>query len=111
MRKFHRYSVRLKVFNEESGTLIGYADDISIYGMNLKSVKPFPDGKEVKIWFGTSSQKRSEDKISLTVFKIWGAFPDKLPRLYSTGLHFVIPSDDALDAIQNLVSELSKHSA
>jgi hypothetical protein len=97
MRKFHRYSVRLKVYNEDSGILIWYADDISIYELNLRSVKPFPEGKEVKIWFGTSKQDRSEYKMSLTVFKVWGAFPNSLPRLYSTGLH--MPSEDALDAV------------
>ncbi|MGK0298592.1 MAG: hypothetical protein ACI9XC_002214 [Gammaproteobacteria bacterium] len=111
MRKFQRYSVRLKIYNEESGTLIGYAEDISIYGINIRSVKPFPDGKEVNIWFGTTEHNRKEDKISLTVFKIWGAFPDTLPRLYSTGLHFVMPSEDALDAIQNLIGDLTEHSA
>jgi len=36
-RKLKRYSVRLKVFEQETGELLGYAENLHIDGMKIKS--------------------------------------------------------------------------
>ncbi len=42
-RKLKRYSVKLKVYEQKSGKIIGYIEDISIHGMNVKSTERFPE--------------------------------------------------------------------
>ncbi len=104
-RKLKRYSVKLKVYEQKSGKIIGYIEDISIHGMNVKSTERFPEMHELDVWLGASEGSES-DKIQLAVIKVWDAFTDTIPRLYSTGLHFIAPSEQALDQLQKLIYEL-----
>jgi hypothetical protein len=104
-RKLKRYSVKLKVYSQQSGKIIGYIEDINISGMNIKSTARFPDMQEVKVWFGVDSYNKSE-KIDLTVIKVWDAFTDTTPRFYNTGLHYINPDEDALDLLQEMIFEL-----
>lgn len=104
-RKLKRYSVKLKVYSQETGKIIGYIEDINISGMNIKSTDRFPDMQEVKVWFGVDSYNKSE-KIGLTVIKVWDAFTDTIPRFYNTGLHYINPDEDTLDLLQEMIFEL-----
>ncbi|NNE36680.1 MAG: PilZ domain-containing protein [Gammaproteobacteria bacterium] len=104
-RKLKRYTIKLKVFDQDNGKMLGYIEDISINGMNVKSTDRFPDMQELKVWFGADDGSESE-KIELTVIKVWDAFTDTIPRLYNTGLHFISPSEQALDLLQKLIYEL-----
>jgi len=104
-RKLKRYSVKLKVYNQETGKLIGYIEDINIHGMNIKSTDRFPEMQEVKVWFGVDSYRKSE-KIDLTVIKVWDAFTDTIPRFYNSGLHFITPAEHTLDLLQEMIFEL-----
>lgn len=104
-RKLKRFSVKLKVYNQDSGKLIGYIEDINIHGMNVKSTDRFPEMEEIKVWFGADDGANT-DKIHVTVIKVWDAFTDTLPRLYNTGLHFISPTEQALDKIQDMIVDL-----
>lgn len=68
-RKLKRYSVKLKVYSQKTGKLIGYIEDINISGMSIKSTVRFRDMQEIKVWFGVDSYKKSE-KIDLTVYPV-----------------------------------------
>ena len=104
-RKFKRYSVRLKVHNRINDKLIGYIEDISIHGMSIKSIDPLPDMQEMNVWFG-ANKGENEQKIELKVIKVWDAFSDTIPRFYNTGLHFINPTEGALDLLQDLIVDL-----
>ena len=106
-RKLKRFSVRLKVFAQETGELLGYAENLHTEGMMLRSKEPIPDKKEIQIWFGTANEDEKQKRIPLTVYRIWSSFTDEFPRFYCSGLHFVDPSDEALDRIKRLIEELS----
>ncbi|NNE37364.1 MAG: hypothetical protein HKN08_03585 [Gammaproteobacteria bacterium] len=104
-RKLKRFSVKLKVYNQDSGKLIGYIEDINIHGMNVKSTDRFPEMEEIKVLFGADDGANT-DKIHVTVIKVWDAFTDTLPRLYNTGLHFISPTEQSLDKIQDMIVDL-----
>ncbi len=62
-RKLKRYSVRLKVFTQETGELLGYAENLHTEGMKIKSKEPIPDEKEMQIWFVASREDEEEKRI------------------------------------------------
>jgi len=107
-RKLKRYSVRLKVFTQETGELLGYVDNLHTEGVKLKSKEPIPDKEEIHIWFVASEDDEKEKRISLTAFKVWSSFSETVPRYYYSGLHFIDPTEAALDSIQALIEELSE---
>lgn len=101
-RKLTRYSVRLKVFTQGTGELIGYAEDLHTEGMKIKSKDPIPDKKEIQIWIRVPGKDEEENRIALTAYRVWSSFSDDVPRYYYSGLHFIDPSEEALDSIQEL---------
>lgn len=105
-RKLKRYNVRLKVFNQETDEIIGYVEDLNTQGMNLKSQQAIPGMQDIHIYFGADENDPDDEKISLTVIKVWGAFTDTTPRVHNTGLQYIKPTDEALDAIQELMFDL-----
>ena len=107
-RKLKRYSVRLKVFTQEPGVLLGYAEDLHVEGMQIRSKEPIPDEKEIQIWFGVSKEDEEDRRISLTAYRMWSSFSDTVPRYYYSGLQFVDPSEEALTRTQELIDELSE---
>lgn len=107
-RKFTRYSCRLKVYLEESNQLLGYAEDIHLEGMRLKSEQPTQENTELKVWFGLSPHdKDASRKISLSMYRVWSGFSDCENRFHYSGMHFSNPSEDALDGIQELIHDLA----
>ncbi len=105
-RKLKRYSVRLKVFAQGTGKLLGYAENLHTEGMKIKSKEPIPDKKEIQIWIEVSKEDEEERRISLTAYRIWSSFSDTVPRHYYSGLHFINPSEETSDSIQELINEL-----
>ncbi len=105
-RKLKRYSVRLKVFAQGTGKLLGYAENLHTEGMKIKSKEPIPDKKEIQIWIGVTKEDEEERQISLTAYRIWSSFSDTVPRHYYSGLHFIDPSEETSDSIQELIYKL-----
>ena len=105
-RKLKRFSVRLKVYSQETNEVIGYTNNLHTEGMMMMSMTPLPKGKEIKIWFGTNNGDKEQEKIFLTVYRVWSSFTEDVPRLYCSGLHYDNPSYEALDKIQGLIDDL-----
>ncbi len=105
-RKLQRYAVRLKVFTQETGELLGYAENLHIEGMKIKSKEPIPDKKEIQFWIEVSKEDEEERRISLTAYRIWSSFSDTVPRYYYSGLYFIDSSEETTDSIQELIYEL-----
>ena len=104
-RKLKRFSVRLKVYENTTGKLLGYAEDLHTEGMKLMSKSQLPDRTELKICFGTLNSEDDDKKIEVSAFKVWSSFTDTEPRHYYSGLHFISPSDETLDCIEDLIDE------
>ncbi|GJM04025.1 MAG: hypothetical protein DHS20C09_00160 [marine bacterium B5-7] len=104
-RRLKRFSVRLKVYSQQTDELIGYAENLHIAGMMIATKKPIPSKQELSIWFGASKEEKRLNRIFLTTYKVWESFTDTQDRLYYSGLHFVSPSDETLDKIQDLIYE------
>ena len=105
-RLLKRYTVRLKVYRQDNGALLGYAEDMNVKGMMLMSKDPIADKQEINIWFGADNTDLEENKIVVTGYKSGGAFTDTVPRRYSSGWQCIAPSNDAMNAIEELINEL-----
>lgn len=109
-RRLPRYSTRLKVFDQETGDLIGYTEDLHLKGIKLSSDEPVQEGKEIRIWLETSSEEKNPERISLHAYRVWSAFSDTDPRYYYTGLHFIDTSEETLDSLQVIIENLKNRS-
>lgn len=104
-RRLKRFSVRLKVYSQQTDELIGYAENLHIDGMMIATKKPIPSKQELSIWFGATKEEKRLNRIFLSAYKVWESFTDTQDRLYYSGLHFVSPSEEILDKIQSLIYE------
>ena len=105
-RRLKRFSVRLKVFSQQTDELLGYAENLHIEGMMIVSKKPIQDKQELQIWFGAAKEDKRLNRIFLSTYKVWSSFTDNENRYYYSGLHFVSPSEEILDKIQSLIDDL-----
>ena len=104
-RRFKRHTVRLKVFYEETGELLGYAEDLHIEGMRIASKNVIPNETEIRLCLATEDEQK---QIPLRAYRIWSSFFDTVPVFYYSGLHFIDPTPKALDDIQAIIDELSE---
>jgi len=104
-RRLKRFSVRLKVYSQQTDELIGYAENLHSDGMMIATKKPIPNKQELSIWFGATKEEKRLNRIFLTTYKVWESFTDTQDRLYYSGLHFISPSKETLDKIQTLIYE------
>ena len=102
-RKAKRYSTRLKVYEENTDTLLGYCEDLSISGLRLMSETPLPANKELKARLDGNG---AGEGITLTLFRIWNSITDTTPRYYYSGMHIVGPGEETLDKLQDLIDDL-----
>jgi len=107
-RRSKRFSIRLKVYSQQTNIVIGYAENLSMAGMLLMSLEPVPEKQELQIWFGADKENNPDKKIALTAYRVWSSFTESVPRLFCSGLHFVNPTNSTLDKIQNLLDNLSE---
>lgn len=108
-RKIKRFKTQLKVFVHETDELLGYAEDLNIKALKLRSLAPIvDDGKVIQLWFRTSNDSENEKKLILSARKRWGTFSYTDPRIFNAGLNFIDLTEESLDSIQELISEYSK---
>jgi len=105
-RRLKRFSVRLKVYSQQTDELLGYAENLHIEGMMIASKEPITDNQELQIWFGAAKDEKRLNRIFLSAYKVWSSFTDSEDRFYYSGLHFVSPSEETLDNIQSLLDNL-----
>lgn len=104
-RRLKRFSVNLKVYNQTTDVLLGYAENLHVNGMMLITQEPIPNKQEIKIWFGASKEDKKQKRIFITAFIVWNSFTETTPRLYYSGLHFTTPDETIQDRINELTDE------
>jgi len=65
--RFKRHTVRLKVVYEETGELLGYAEDLHSEGMRVASKKAIPTETEIRLYLTTEDEQK---QIPIRVFRI-----------------------------------------
>ena len=105
-RILERYTIPLKVFDQETGALLGCTENINAGGLMLVSKTQIPTMTEFQILIEIPGSEAA-DRISMTAFTAWKSFSDSKPVYYCTGFHFVDPSEDKLDSIQAYIDEHS----
>ena len=107
-RKLKRYSTRLRVFEQGTDKLLGYTEDLNFKGLKLTGEEPVIEGKEIHLWLEATDADGKSTRILLSAYRVWSAFTDTEPRYFYSGLHFVDPSEAALDSIQAVINTLKK---
>jgi len=93
----------MKVFTQETDELLGYAENLNLEGLKLKSIEPIvDDGKVIQIWFRASKDGDNEKRILLSARKRWGTFSYTVLGIFNSGLYFINLSEEASDSIENL---------
>jgi len=105
-RKLKRFSVRLKVYSQQTDELLGYAENLHTEGMMLASLQLIPEA-QLQIWFGTAKENKRSNRIFLSAYKVWNSFTDTEDRLYYSGLQFISPSEENMNKIQLLLDDLN----
>ena len=105
-RELIRYSTRLRVYEQGTDNLLGYTEDLHMKGIKLISDGPVIEGREIHLWLEVADKDGRPTKILLNAYRIRSAFTDTEPRYFYTGLHFVNPSEAALDSIQAVIDSL-----
>jgi hypothetical protein len=104
-RRLKRFSVRLKVYSQQTDELIGYAENLNTEGMMISTMESIPSKQELSIWFGATKEEKKLSRIFLSAYRVWESFTDTKDRLYYSGLRFVSPSEETLDKIQELIHD------
>ena len=106
-RRLKRFSVRLKVYMQQTDELLGYAENLHHEGMMIVSKEPIAKNRELQIWFGASKQEKHLNRIFVSAYKVWESFTDSEERFYYSGLHFVAPTGETQDRILALLDEVA----
>ena len=105
-RRLKRFSANLKVYDQSTDDLLGYAENIHTKGMMLMTQEKIPDKQQVEIWFGAGKEDKRQKRIFISAFKVWDSFTDDtVPRLYYSGLHFIEPDEATIHRIEKLIDE------
>jgi len=96
----------LRIFDAESGELLGHLVDVNQDGIMILSSNPLIRGKQYSLRMERLSNGEISD-FKLTALAQWTK-PDKDPHLHNTGCGLVDPSKDTLESIQILMEELAK---
>ena len=106
-RRLKRFIVNVKVFNTDTGDLLGYSANMHNMGMKLTSTEEIPMDTEFNVKI---EHIRFDDdefvEIPLRIRSLWGN-PGKNPDFYDTGFQIVNPTPDSDRAIAALIEELS----
>ncbi len=106
-RRSKRFSVRLKVYLQETDELLGYAENLNHGGMMLVTRVPLKKQQELRIWFGAKKEDNQTKRIIVSAYKVWEAFNTSKEHLYYSGMHFVAPSEETQDRIISLIEQVA----
>jgi hypothetical protein len=96
----------LRVFDEQSGKLLGHVVDIHEEGLMLLSEKPIELNRDYDLALEMPNIDRSgRKKVSLKAHAIWQS-ADANPDLVDTGFQLINPKKDAVRTIGDLIEEL-----
>ena len=105
-RNQDRLDLSLKVFEQETGEVLGFTENIHCEGMMLMSVRPFTSGKVINVIIEIPGQGVNK-KLALTVKCCWCA-TDKKSLIYNVGFHFLHASPEMKTFYETLFDGLGE---
>ena len=98
----------LRVFDEDTGKLLGYVVDISINGMMLISDQPIPLQKDYDLWLDVPRDDGQREKVSLQAHSLWSQ-RDVNPDFFDTGFCLVDATNEQIYRIQLIIDDYKMH--
>jgi c-di-GMP-binding flagellar brake protein YcgR len=96
----------LRVFERDTGQLIGQLVDITTSGMKLISEQPIEIGKEFKLRMVLPEKIDRKEEIHFDVKGMW-VKRDINPNFFSIGFEFLRIAEEDVGIIQNLIYDYS----
>lgn len=106
-RRQKRFVVNVKVFNMDSGDLLGYSANMHTRGMMISSTEKIPLLLEFNV--KVEHIRIADDELfqlPLRIRSLWNG-PSKNPDFYNTGFLILDPTPETDHAIMQLVDELA----
>jgi len=103
-RKAKRSIIRIKVFDADSGQLLGSTIDLNATGMLLVGSDEIPLGEDASVQLEHTFDARKN--ITLSAKVVWHMASVK-PGMYNTGFYFINTSSEQTRSINNLIEELA----
>lgn len=94
----------LRVFDEETGELLGHIVDINKEGIRLVSDKHIPTHRTFRLWVDVPKEGAARQRIHLEAESLWSG-QDVNPDFYDTGFRIHNVSTQALLQLQLLIEE------
>ena len=94
----------LRVFDEDTGELLGHVVDINKHGIRLVSDKPIPPNQTFRLWVDVPKENAPRQRIHLEAESLWSG-QDVNPDYYDTGFRLQNISTQALLQLQLLIEE------
>ena len=99
----HRPVIYLKVFEQDSGNLIGRVVDISDRGLMLVTDQPMESGSRLHLRFHPPQDWQAPEPVLFEAEVRWSR-PEANPDLHDVGLVVVDPSPDYQQAVDRLIA-------
>ncbi|MDG4552520.1 MAG: PilZ domain-containing protein [Candidatus Contendobacter sp.] len=94
----------LRVFDEDTGELLGHIVDINKEGIRLVSDKPIPLNQTFRLWVDVPKENAPRQRIHLKVESLWSG-RDINPDFYATGFRIYNIGTQELLQLQLLIEE------
>lgn len=103
-RRAKRSIIRIKVFDTDSGQLLGSTIDLNATGMLVVGSDEISLGQEVSVRLEHTFDTRKN--ITLSAKVVWHMASVK-PGSYNTGFYFIDTSSEQTRSVNNLIEELA----
>jgi PilZ domain len=94
----------LRVFDEDTGELLGHIVDINKEGLRLVSDKLIPPSRTFRLWVDVPKENAPRQRIHLEAESLWSG-RDVNPDFYDTGFRIQNIGTQALLQLQLLIEE------
>ena len=96
----------LRVFNQDTGSLLGHIVDVSTGGMKVVSENPIPTEKDFRLRMEVPQEGGSAEGVLLNAHSLWCS-KDANPDFYATGFRLVNPDRAIIKLIYDIIEDLS----
>lgn len=107
-RKMKRWHViyYLRIFDQDTGSLLGHLVDITTEGIRMVSEDAIPTEKGFHLRMEVPLEGKKAEGVLFKARSLWSS-TDTNPDFYATGFHLENPDDATITVIQGLIDELS----
>jgi len=95
----------LRIFDQETESLVGHVMDITTSGVKVVSEWPVPTGKRFQLWMEIPRETGEPHKVSFAAESLWSNEDDN-PEFFNTGLRLIDPSERTVNSIRKLIDQL-----